>query len=310
MNAITQYQSHYLRWLLLALGLAANHYVFAEEKGLCDVQVIIPAQYSPSTEAVTVYEGSTNYTTTPVKTGYGERKVKVADAYIEYEIIPAKFKDITETVEIERERVEIETLPATYRTEIKRVKIKDATKRWNPECPPVPATAETGIPANCLIDVPAQYQEVTREIVDIPARTIKKIIPARTKTVTRRIMVEPAKVVRKEIPAVYESIKLTRIEEPAKIVSNRTESRVQNIPSERKIHPEIFRQMPALCEDKLEKNEIILLQQRLQRLGYYQGKPDGVLGSKTRTADTRFQEVNHLASGAITLETLLKLQLR
>ncbi len=296
--------------LTLALATFTGNQALAEPAKICMSQVIVPAQYQTTTEAVTIYEGTTNYTMTPVRMGHGERRVKVADAYVEYEIIPAVFQEITEEIEVERERVEIETIATTYRTETKRIKVKDATIRWNPNCPAVVSVSQTDIPKSCLTNVPAEYTEVTRELIDQPARTVKKLIPGKTKTVTRKVMVEPAKVVRKEIPAVYASIPLARVDEPAKLVTSRTESRVQNLPSQTKVRVETFRQMPAWCESTVSSDDITLLQEKLQQGGYYEGTPDGVLGPKTRTAVTRFQEDNQLASGAITLETLQKLQLR
>ncbi|UJS23250.1 hypothetical protein [Thiothrix winogradskyi] len=67
------------------------------QDAVCQSQVLAPALFRPGTEAVTVYESSTRYNTTPAQMGYGERKVKIADAYVEYEIIPAKFGEVTET---------------------------------------------------------------------------------------------------------------------------------------------------------------------------------------------------------------------
>lgn len=282
----------------------------AKANAICQSQVLAPALYRPSKETVTVHEPSTAYATTPVQMGYGEQKVKVADAYVEHEIIPAKFGEVTETIEVERERVEIETLPATYRTETKRIKVKEATQRWNPTCPQVLTGDTTPVPLHCLLEVPAEYTTVTREVVDMPARTVKKIIPARTETVTRKVVVEPAKVVRKEIPAVYTSVKLARVEQPAKVTTSLQAAQLQDIPAEQKIRPERVIQMPALCEASIVPEEILLLQGRLQQRGYYEGTPDGMLGPKTRAALTRFQEDNQLASGAITLETLQKLQLQ
>lgn len=282
----------------------------ARTSSICQSQVLLPALYQSKAETVTVHEPSANYTTTPVVMGYGERKVKVADAYVEYEIIPAKFGEVTETIEVERERVEIETLPATYRTETKRIKVKEATQRWNPLCPQVLAQEGHAVPANCLPEVPAEYTEVTREVIDMPARTIKKIIPARTETVTRKVLLEPAQVVRKEIPAVYSSVKLARVEESAKVNTSQRPAKTQQLPTQQKARPERLVQMPAWCEASLEQEKILQLQQRLQQQGYYEGTPDGMLGPKTRTALTRYQEANQLASGAITLETLQKLQLQ
>lgn len=277
---------------------------------VCQSQVLLPALYQAKTETVTLREPSASYTTTPVRMGYGERKVKVADAYVEYAIIPAKFGEVTETVEVERERVEIETLPATYRTETKRIKVKEATQRWNPACPQVLASQEGSVPANCLLEVPAEYTAISRQVIDIPARTIKKIIPARTETVTRKVLLEPAQVVRKEIPAVYSSVKLARVEETAKLNTSPIPAETREFPTQQKSRPERIVQMPALCETSISADKILQLQQRLHQLGYYTGTPEGLLGPKTRTALTRYQEDHQLASGAITLETLQKLQLQ
>ncbi|OQX10406.1 MAG: hypothetical protein BWK73_20350 [Thiothrix lacustris] len=281
----------------------------APQDAVCASQVLAPALFRPNTEAVIVYEPSTMYTTTPVQMGYGERKVKIADAYVEYDLIPAKFGEVTETVEVERERVEIETLPATYRTDTKRIKVKAATQRWNPNCPAILA-ADNHSAENCLLTVPAEYTTVTREVIDSPARTIKRIIPARTATMTRKVLLEPAKAVRREIPAVYTTVKLARVEQPAKVVTTQQPAKTQQIPVAQTVRSALMVAMPALCEAAVSPATIEQLQQRLQQQGYYQGTPDGVLGSKTRTALTQYQEAHGLASGAITLETLRKLQLQ
>ncbi|QQZ30708.1 hypothetical protein HMY34_19195 [Thiothrix subterranea] len=281
----------------------------AAQDAICASQVLAPALFRPSTEAVTVYESSTRYSTTPVQMGYGERKVKIADAYVEYDIIPAKFGEVTETVEVERERIELETLPATYRTDTKRIKVKAATQRWNPNCPAI-QTADNNSAENCLLTVPAEYTTVTREVIDSPARTVKRVIPARTETITRKVLLEPAKAVRREIPAVYTSVKLAKVEQPAKVVTTQQLAKTQAIPVEQTVRSELVIAMPALCEASVSPATIEQLQQRLQQQGYYQGTPDGILGPKTRTALTQYQEAHSLASGAITLETLRKLQLQ
>lgn len=274
----------------------------------CYAQVLTPATYRETTEKVVTHEASPSFTTTPAILGHGERKIKTADAYVEYEIIPATFSEVTETVETERERIEVETIPATYRTETKRIQTKEATIRWNPACAAVDTTDASAIPANCTIPVPAEFREVNREVVAIPTRTVKRIIPAKTETVTRKILVEPAKVIRKEVPAEYTSIPLTRVEQAASTSTQLGEETTQDIPVTRKTQPERFIRMAVLCEG--EKTTIAQLQQQLQQLGYYQGAHNGTLDATTRAAVTRFQDDNHLASGAVTMETLQKLQLK
>lgn len=296
--------------LTVALFISTAQAETSKADSFCQVQVLAPASYRTSAQPVTVTEPSASYITTPVQMGAGERKVKVADAYVEYEIIPPVFNELTETIEVERERVEVETLPATYRTETKRIKIKEATQRWNPACPQVLAGGDNQVPSNCLINVPAEYTEISCQVVDMPARTVKKIIPARTETVTRKVLAEPAKIVRKEIPAEYASIKLARVEQPAKLTAEQQPAETQSIPTLQKIRPERIVQMPALCEATLSPGKILQLQTSLQQQGYYRAALDGLLGPETRAALTHYQEDNQLAVGAITLETLQKLQLQ
>ena len=302
----------YFSSILLATTLPVSLMAIAapdQTDALCQSQVLLPALFRPSTENVTVYEPSTRYSTTPTQMGYGERKVKVADAYVIYETTPATFGEVTETVEVERERAEIITLPATYRTEIKRVKVKDATQRWNPACPAIVGN-EQPIPTHCLIHVPAEYTEVTRQIIDMPARTVKKIIPARTETITRRVVLQAAKVIRTEVPAEYRMVKLRKVEQAPKVTTTQQAAQVQAIPAQQTSRPERLVQRPALCEATVSPTTILTLQQRLQQGAYYQGTPSGVLDAKTRAALTHYQEDQQLASGAITVETLQKLQLR
>lgn len=289
--------------------LMANPATTATADSTCYAQVLVPGVFQAAEEKVVTFEGSPLYQTTPVQLGYGERKIKVADAYVEYEIIPAVFDEVTETVEIERERTEVETFPATYRTETKRVKTKEASVQWNPACAPVVSDDASSIPPACLLETPAEYQEVTRELIATPARTVKRVIPGKTQTVTRKVLVEPAKVVRKEIPAVYASIPLGRVEQAAKLVTTPQPEQSQQVPVLRKVQAERFIKMPVLCETEADPALISRLQQRLQQLGYDTGKASGAIDTATRTALTHFQQDNRLASGAITLETLRKLGL-
>lgn len=295
-------------FLLAAVASTALLAAHAEDS-VCQTQVLLPALYKPQTQDIVTQEPSTDYQTVPPQLGQGERKVKIADAYVEYEIIPAKFGEVTESVEVERERVEIETLPPTYRTETQRVKIKEASQRWNPACPQVLAN-NGDVPSHCLITIPAEYQEITRQVVDLPARTVKKIIPARTATITRKVLLEPAKIVRKEIPAQYATVKLTKVESAAKVTTTPIPAQTQSVPVQQQTRPPRIVTQPALCEHDLNPETLKQLQARLQQQGYYDGNLDSILGEKTRAALIRFQEDHQLASGAITLETLKKLQLR
>lgn len=280
---------------------------------LCPTAVLLPAVFRDHTETVTTYEASPTYTTTPAKMDYGTQTIKVADGYTEYQVIPAKIQEITEEVEVERERVEIESIPATYRQVTKRVKIKEATQRWNPACKAfqdaIPPDTST-LPSHCLIRVPAQYRDIQTHVVEMPPRTIKKIIPAKKQRITRKVVVEPAKVVATPIAPVYETVKLTRVSQSASVITTPNSSRTEAIPTHQAIRTERVVIMPALCESDVNPQEIQQIQQKLQQQGYYRGAIDGILAEQTRQAILDYQESQQLASGALTVETLQKLGLR
>ncbi len=277
---------------------------------LCHAYVLQPATYRAKTEQVQVVEGSPVPTTTPAEISTGERIVKTVDGYTDYEIIPAKFTDQTETIEVERERVEVITTPATYRTVKKEVVLKPATQRWDPTCKPTKVTASSTPPTDCLIKVPAEYQTVEQQIVDIPAKTIKQIIPAKTQTITRRVLVEPAKIIVKPVSATYESIQLNYVSKPAAIKVESKPSSYTPIETQQELRPARLTPMLAWCEDRIDADAIRRLQQRLKQLNYYAGAEQGTLDTPTRNALVNFQVDNHLATGAITVETLTRLGLQ
>lgn len=295
---------HLLSVVAMACSLAPVAPVNAQT---CASQVLVPAKERPVHQTVETHEGSVWAVTTPAQLGYGERKIKVHDAYVRYTITPARFEEVTETIEVERERVEVTTLPPTYRKINKRIKTREATQRWNPQCPAVNGPDAAAVPAHCLIKVPAQYTWITQEVVALPARTVKTVIPAKTRTVTRKVLVEPSRVIEQTIPAEYITLPLQRIEQPPRTESRQDPERHTQLETLQQLTPEQLATRPALCENTLDKATLVKMQQRLHHYGYLASQGSGVLDSQTREALIRFQQANGLASGAITLETLEKL---
>lgn len=294
---------------LIAITIVSNipSVLQASATPVCQRQVLKPAIISPRNERITVVEGSNLYELTPTELGTTERKVKIKDGYVSYEVIPATFKQVTETVEIERERIELVTLPAEYTTETKQIKVKDATQRWNPAC--LPVADNTPLPTHCLLNTPAEYTTVTRKIIKTPARTLKKVIPSKTQTITRQVIDQPAQLIRKEIPAEYTTLNLTHVTKAAGTRSSLMPTEYQNVATELVHQAATVGNTAAWCEDQLQVMDGTRLQQRLKQLGYYQGVINGNYNPQTQQALVAFQQANHLASGAITLESLRKLGL-
>ena len=52
----------------------------------------------------------------------------------------------------------------------------------------------------------------------------------------------------------------------------------------------------ALCADKLSRNQVFEVQEKLNLLGFGSGKPDGLIGKKTRSAVSAFQTEYNFAT--------------
>lgn len=64
----------------------------------------------------------------------------------------------------------------------------------------------------CLVEVPAQYQTVTRQVLRAPATVTDVAVPAEYKNVTRQAIVREATVRTEHVPAVYQSVYRTEID--------------------------------------------------------------------------------------------------
>ena len=64
----------------------------------------------------------------------------------------------------------------------------------------------------CLVEVPAQYQTVTRQVLRAPATVSDVQVPAEYKNVTRQAVVREAGVRTEHVPAVYQSVYRTEVD--------------------------------------------------------------------------------------------------
>jgi len=116
-----------------------------------------------------------------------------------------------------RERV----IAPVYETVTEQVIVHPARTEWRrtfvgPDgvIPPGARVEPTG-EIVCLVEVPAQYATVTRQVVREPGRSVQIPVPAVTQTVTRQVIDQPEHVEIEQIPAQYGSEKVRRLVRPA-----------------------------------------------------------------------------------------------
>ena len=219
-------------------------------------------------------------------------------------MIPAVFKTDTTTVELEPEREVEEIIPAVYEEVVERVKIREAYRTWKKGEGPIQRYDEATGEIMCLVEIPAEYNEVTKRVVKAPPRTITKVIPAQMRTLDVRVMVEPPKTKTVVIPAKFEEVEVRKLVEPAKIERIEIPARYETVYETVKASAGKMEWRPILCSTNVSEDIISRLQIALQDKGFNVGVIDGVLGAGTMNAIKRYQRDNGLAEGQITIETL------
>jgi hypothetical protein len=161
----------------------------------------------------------------------------------------------------------------------------------------------------CLVEVPAEYTTITKQILEQPSNVVKEAIPAEYKTIRKRVMTKPPEIRRVEIPAQYETIQVQRLVEPAREVRTEIPAIYETVSERIKISDSRMLWRPILCETNVTADIIRSLQRALQKAGYDPGSIDGRVGAQTRSALAAYQEAKGLAQGQLTIETLKELGL-
>ena len=201
--------------------------------------------------------------------------------------VPAEYK----TVKVERlvkpaseKRVEVEPEYASVET---RIKTADAGFFWLAKSEKADGGARWNGAEVCLVERPAAFEEVTRQVVSKPASSEIVEVPARYQSVEVQRLVSPADERRIEIPA-----------------------RTKTVTSQVQVAPSRLEWRKVLCEANMTPSIITSLQRALKREGFDPGPIDGLVGQTTLRAIERFQTEKDLDRGGITYETLKQLKVQ
>ncbi|PIE46302.1 MAG: hypothetical protein CSA44_00420 [Gammaproteobacteria bacterium] len=159
----------------------------------------------------------------------------------------------------------------------------------------------------CLVEVPAEYKTIKKQIVASPPTTVKKMLPAKYKTVTKRVVATPATTKKITVPAQYKTVKVRKLVTPAKTLKTSVPAQYKTIEKRVIVSQPVLEWREILCETNTTPNLISKLQQALNARGYNAGKVDGRLGRETLNAVIKYQRDNKLPSGQLTLATLKSL---
>ncbi|MEZ5535729.1 MAG: peptidoglycan-binding protein [Thiolinea sp.] len=269
----------------------------------CQAPVLRPATYKTGREVIRVFEPSPVYQNTPATIEWGIKRIQTEPARMTNETVPARYKEVSETVIVLRERTELKGIPAVYKTIDRPVTIAPAHTVWKKGCVP------QNNPAECFEQIAKQTRIIKQQIIDVPAKIIQQRIPAETITIKKKVLVKPGQGNGAIIPPRYTDVKTGRVSQVWQINAVTPPPRYEALQIQKTDRPEQLLKAASFCTDSTaDPGHIRQIQQRLQQRGL-PIKVSGTFDQQSWLALTRFQQENDLFIGAVTEETLRKLGL-
>jgi len=269
--------------------------------GECFAKVITKPQYSTTQEKVLVKDASTSITPIPAKYKTVTKKVAVQEASSRIEVVPATYKWVEEKVEVTPARTQIKTVPASYKTVTEKVINKPAHRAWKKGSGAIGQDGmntttkldqETG-EIMCLVDVPATYKTITKQVLVNPASTKSVTIPAKFQTVRKKVIATPATTRQVPVPAKYEYVKVKEIATPGSEKVTQIPAKYKTVTKTTKVSEGRVEWRSILCKTNTTPSKIKQIQEALRNKGY-NVSVDGEVGTGTMRAINEFQQKNNL----------------
>lgn len=326
---------------------------------------IIPARYETVKETVVVKEASSKLEVIPAQYETVKERVLVKPATTRLEVVPAVYETIEEQVLVRPASKDTIEVPAVYETVTERVQDQPARTEWKRgtgkgtgagvalasatqtiqrfgDYKVLETRVEDTGDLMCLVEIPATFKTVSKQMLVKPAttRTIEK--PAEYKTVSKKVLKTPAMTRSVEIPAEYRTVEVTKQVRPestrevvipavygevsvTKLATPASERRIP-VPAEYKtlsrkvkLSDERTEWRPVLCEVNMTRENVSALQSALNETGCCRCGPnrdeckiDGVMGQCTLQAAQCFANKKGVSSGDkyITMDVVRALGLK
>ncbi len=185
--------------------------------------------------------------------------------------IPAQYETVKVRKLVSAAQQQVVEIPASYKTVSRTEKIADASFVWH-EISDTSMSKESRTGAKiCLVNEPAEYKQVSRQVVK-QAASVQEI----------------------EVPAVYDSVKVKRLVSEASEQREVIPAEYKTVTNKKLVKDGHMQWRSILCETNITRDRVALIQQALVREGYNPGPVDGVIGSQTMQAVNEFQRAQGL----------------
>ena len=277
------------------------------EPGQCFTRVWLPAQYKTVNEKRLVQEAGERLQVTPAKYGQVTKKVLVEEASSKIVTIPATYKTVTERVLVRPARTVAEQVAPVYETVSERILDKPAHTTWKKGTGPIQKIDASTGEIMCLVEIPATYKTINKQVLKTAASTRTREIPAEYRTVTKRVVDQQASTKTIQIPAKYSTVTVTEETTPASTRSIAIPAKYTTVTRQELVTEGRMDWREILCETNATPTHISAIQRALQKAGHNPGAIDGRLGAGTMNAVAAYQRSKGLPTGNLDIKTIKSL---
>ncbi|WP_413282833.1 peptidoglycan-binding domain-containing protein [Vibrio sp. MA40-2] len=208
--------------------------------------------------------------------------------------IPATYKTVSKRILKTPARTETVDIPAEY----KMVSVKEVVTPTKAKRIPVGPKYDYISKKNKVSDIQYVWHETTNQSLTRETRTGHKIClidtPATYKTINKQVVTQEASVKKTEVPAKYEIINVQKLVSPAKVEQKVTPAEYKMVKRQVLVQDRNMEWRSILCDTNMTTTRISDIQRTLAAKGYNPGKIDGVIGVNTMKAVNAFQRDNNL----------------
>ncbi len=302
-----------------AMAQQGADYPPSADPGECFARVLIPETTEIVTEQVVDRPETQEIIVIPATYETQTEQVLVKEETITYSTIPAVYETVTEVITVEPERTETIVIPATFETYTEQVLVRPAYSTWKPGAGLFGRGAAGTGTANvngeqatgellCRVEVPAQYDTVTRTRIATPETTDVRVIPAVTETVTREVVAQPPQVIENVVPAEFGTVTKQVLVTPASEQVNVIPATFKTVEKRVVTGGGGLEWREVLCDTNTTSAKVSEIQRALTTAGY-SAPDDGQFGPGTLRAMEEYQRANGLPVGYLTVSTVESLGL-
>jgi cell division protein FtsB len=275
--------------------------------GECYARLYIPPTFTTTDETVLKRGASEKLEIIPAKYEWAEERVLVTAASERLEVIPAQYEWVEEQVLVQEASSRIEEVPARYEMQEEKIMVKPAQTVWKKGRGPIEKIDNATGEIMCLVETPAIYKTVKKNVMVSPPTTREIAIPAEYKTVKKQVMAKAPTTRTIEIPATYRTVKVKKMVSEPQTRKIEIPAEYQTVTKTEMVKDGHMEWRKILCETNVSPDFIKKFQAALMRSGHNPGPIDGVIGQQTEAAMKAYQREKGLAVGAVTYETVKSL---